>query len=151
MRTQVRGAGIVASNLNVRGEEICKKLDPERFTNLKIKDISYLIRGVADADIEIGKLRLHHVSKYHIQTFLRRCSLKTLGDLGRHSRIQFDRDYPLGLLQNFRRQVASTGTDFEDDITLLEVGFVDNPLLMSARCRCYASRSTLTARQYRGF
>lgn len=103
----------------------------------KDQGFPYLIRGVADTDIEIWKLRLHHVSEYHIQAFLRRCPLEALGDFGRHSWIQFHRDDLLGLLQNLRCQVSCTGTDFEDHVTLLEVGFVDDSCPRSAQFSCH--------------
>lgn len=90
------------------------------------QEASYLVRCVADTDIEVWKLRLHHVPEYHIQAFLGWCSLESFGDFGRHSRVQFHRNDLFGLLQYLRSQVSSTGTNFKDHITLLEVGFVDD-------------------------
>lgn len=135
MRTQVRGAGVVASNLNVRGEEICV-IDQKQSVTVLYHEYPYLIRGIADANIEIWKLCLHHVSEYHLQAFLRWCPLEALGHFGRHSRIQLHRNDLLGLLQDLRGQVSRSGTDFEDHITLLEIGLIDDPWL------------TLTQREY---
>lgn len=78
--------------------------------------ITHLIRGVADADIKVWKLRLHHIAENNLQALLCRSTLETLGDFGSHSRIQLHRDDLLGLFQNLGSQVTSTGTDFEDDL-----------------------------------
>lgn len=139
MRIQVRGAGNVARSLNVRGEEICRVLE----TGIsQIRAGTYLVRSVANADVEVRELSFHDISKNHFQAFLGRSALETLGDFGRHSRIQFHRDSLLGLLQNLRCQVSSTGTDFEDHVTLLEVGFVDDSMWWSAHFQSFDQEST---------
>lgn len=113
MRTQERGAGLVAKSLNVRGEEICTLLGPEHHLFVAY---TYLIWGIADADVEVWKLGFHHISQNDIQPLLVWGRLETLGDFCSHTRIQFHSDAFLCLFQNLGCQITSTGTDFKNDL-----------------------------------
>lgn len=97
MRMQTRGAGSVAKSLNVRGEEILTNSQPCAMY-IWVRDCTYLVGCVADADIKVWKLGLHDISKNHIQTLLRRSALKTLGNFSRHARIQFHCNNLLGVV-----------------------------------------------------
>lgn len=99
MSMQVRGAGIVANSLNVRGEEICIKLDQAKLPRTKTCNRTYLIWCVADADIKVWEFGLHNISEYHFQALLGRGSLETLRHFCRHSRVQFHRDNLFGLFE----------------------------------------------------
>lgn len=77
---------------------------------------TYLVRGIANANIKIGQFGLHHIAQDNLEALLGRGSLKTLGDFSRHTRIQFHGHNLLRLLQDLCRQVSSSGTDFEDDL-----------------------------------
>lgn len=77
---------------------------------------TYLVRSIANANIKVGQLSLHHITKNNLETFLSRSALETLGDFSRHTRIQFHRNNFLRFIQNLGRQVTSTGTDFEDNL-----------------------------------
>ena len=80
---------------------------------------TYLIGGITDADIEVWELGLHHISKNDIQAFLVWGGLETLGDFSSHTRVQFDGDALLCLLQNLGSQVTGTRTNFKHDLLTL--------------------------------
>ena len=86
---------------------------------------SYLVRRVADANIKVRQVRLDHIPQHDLQSLLLRLPLHPLGDLGRHPRIEFHGDDSFCLFEDFDSQVARSGADFENDVALLEVGFVD--------------------------
>lgn len=78
-----------------------------------------LIGSVADTDIEIRKVSLHHIAKNNIQTLFGWSRLKPLGDFSSHARIQFDGDALFRSVQDLCCQIACTRADFEDDLLLL--------------------------------
>lgn len=77
---------------------------------------AYLVRSIANADIKVWQLSLHHITENNLETFLGRSALETLGDFGRHTRIQFHRNNLLRFIQNLGRQVTGTGTDFKNNL-----------------------------------
>jgi hypothetical protein len=84
--------------------------------NLLIAFYTYLVGGIADTDIEVWKLGLHHISKNDIQPLLVWGGLETLGDFCSHTGIQFHSNALLCFFQNLGCQVTSTGTNFKDDL-----------------------------------
>lgn len=86
------------------------------------QSIPYLIRRIADADIEIWKLSLHNITEKDIQALCLWLPLHTLSDLCSHSRIQLDSNDLLRLLQNFDRQISRTRTNFEYSLRRGKIG-----------------------------
>ena len=63
-----RGAGDVARSLKTRGEEIWPLLD--KYNWAMVEKLAYLIGGVANANIEVGKIRLDNIAEHDVQSLL---------------------------------------------------------------------------------
>ena len=97
-------------------------------TKHSIVVMEYLIRRVADTDIEVRPLHFAHIPQQHLQPLRLGLALHSLRHLGRHARVQLHGDHFLCLLEDLDRQVARPGADFQHDVALLDVGFVDDGL-----------------------
>ena len=115
---QTRGDGERARSLKVRGEEICEKR--EDWVNGRSCEISgeptYLVGCVADTDVKIWKISLHHVPKHDLQSFLLGLSLHSLRDFSSHAWIQLHCYDSFGFLKYPDSQIACSGADFEDNL-----------------------------------
>lgn len=128
MRIQVRGEGDSARSLNVKGEEIYEILGhprPYKILLLPGRFHSYLVRCITDTNIKVRQLRLDHIPQHDLQSLLLRLPLHSFRDLGRHSRIEFHGDDSFCPFEDFDSQVPRSGPYFENDVALLQVGFVD--------------------------
>jgi len=70
----------------MRGEEIWPLLDKN--ISAMVGKSAYLIRGVADANIEVGKIRLDNITEHDFQPFLLWLPLNSLCYFRRHPWIQ---------------------------------------------------------------
>ena len=125
---QVRGEGERARSLKVKGEEIYRVHGHSRplhgaFRAKKVH--SYLVRRVTDTNIKVRQLRLDHISQHDLQSLLLGLPLHPLRDLRRHPRIEFHSDDSFCPFEDFDSQVPCSGAYFQNDVALLEVGFVD--------------------------
>lgn len=87
-----------------------------------------LVRRITNTHIKIRQRGLDTVPQHHLEPLLFWPTLDTFCELGRHARVHLDGDDAPRLLEDLDRQIASPGTDFEDDVALLETGFVDDGL-----------------------
>ena len=130
---QQRGGGEWERSLVVSGEEICafrKRAISEGFFSWKkgCGGACNLIRRITDANIEIRQFHLAHIPQQHLQPLRFRFPLHPFRHFGGHARVQLHRDDLLRFFQDLDRQVACARADFQHDVTLFEIGFVDDGL-----------------------
>lgn len=87
-----------------------------------------LVRCVGNANVKVGELGLDTVSEHDFQLLLLGLALDSFGQLSGHSRIHLDGNHLSSLLENSNSQVTGTGADFQNSVTGLDVGLVDNTL-----------------------
>lgn len=70
-------------------------------------------------------MHLDHISQQYFQSLLLRRAHDTLAQLGSHARVQLYCYTFLRLFEDADREVTGAGADFEDDVGLVELGFLD--------------------------
>lgn len=100
-------------SLKVRGEEIYNQIVRKGVRQIGPRT-TYLIRCVADANVEVGEIGFDHITQQNFQPLRFGLALHALGDFGGHARVEFDGDDLLGFFEDLDRQVSGAGAYFED-------------------------------------
>ena len=104
-----------------------------------------LIGSVCDADIKVRELSLDGISIDNLQLVLILGTSHSLLQFGNHARIDLNRNHLLRHRQQLHRQVTSTRTNLQNDITALQIS-LQSPEIGKRRRKEYKTKNASSKR-----